>query len=900
MADKKKKLIVIDGHAIIYRAWHALPPLKTKKGLITNAVYGFTATILKAIKDMKPDYLIVALDEEGPTFRHEAYDGYKATREKQPDEFYAQIPYVKKVLEVLAITILSKKGFEADDIIGSIVNRFGKEPGLEIDIITKDFDIFQLIKKNVKVISLEKGISDFKTYDEDEVKKKYGLAPEQVVDFKALKGDPSDNIKGVPGIGEKTALDLIKKFESLDCLYKELEATKKIPAKLKEKLTTYKKEAFESKKLVKIVTDIPISQTLPDFEIKPIDTNEAYKLFSELEFRTLIPRLSTFSQEPRSVKTSEKVSYREPSSQDEIRNFFLSAAKVKVVSLDTETTGLDTVRDELVGASFSWKEKEGWWLTKKIINEHKEELALFLKNKDIEKVGHNIKFDLAVLTKAGFHIENISFDTMIASYLLSPGERNYTLDHQVFIEFGHRMTPITDLIGTGKDERTMAEVEPEKIRDYASADADFTLRLYKVLKEKIKKNGLERVFNDIEMPLIAVLSHMELSGIKIDVAELSKLNILLTKKLEKTEEKIYKLAGKTFNINSPQQLKEILFNRLKIPTRSIRSTKTGLSTAASELSKLKRLHPIIAEITTYRELSKLKSTYIDPLPKLINPETGRVHTSYNQTVTVTGRLSSSNPNLQNIPIRTEIGNQIRKAFVAEREYMLLSADYSQIELRIAAHLSKDKNMTEAFNKNRDIHRQTAAFINQVSEDKVTEEMRSKAKEINFGVLYGMNAYGISERTGVAPEEAQEFLDRYFSKYAELKSYRDGLIAMARKKGYAESIAGRKRYLPDLESQNFQLRQAAERMAINMPIQGSQADIIKIAMIECYRKLIEKEKEVKLILQVHDELVFEVPKQMAQDIASEVKSIMAGAYKLSVPLKVNVKIGTNWQELEELI
>lgn len=899
MTQKKKKLIIIDGHALIFRAWYALPPLKTRSGLVINAAYGFTSTLLKAVKDFKPDYMVVTLDEKGPTFRHKSYKEYKSQREEQPEEFHKQLPCIKEILKSLSITTLSKKGYEADDIIGSIVKRYHNTPDLEIDIITKDFDIFQLVNDTVKVIALEKGISEFKVFDNHAVKEKYDLLPKQLIDYKALKGDPSDNVKGVPGVGDKTALSLIKEFGSLKNLYDRLPKAKKINNTLKEKLLQHEKDARLSKKLVTIDCHIPIKKSLKDLALKPINTNKAFKLFSELEFRTLLPRLRDLQYKPLPA-TADKTTYEMPASDNALKKFLNILKKQKIIALDTETTGLDVLLNELVGISFSWKEKTGWWLDKPAINRFKKEVDAILSNPKIKKVGHNIKFDLGILDKEGFSLNGIAFDTMIAAYLISPGGRNYTLANQVFIEFGHRMTPITELIGEGKNQISMAKVSQKRLVPYASADADYTWRLYQKLHKRISERGVNLVFNRLEIPLIEVLHSMEKAGVKIDTKEIAKVDDLISKKIDDTTKIIYSLAGKKFNISSPIQLKEILFSRLKIPANTLRSTKTGLSTAASELNKLKGLHPIIDEIINYRELTKLKNTYLEPLPKLINLKTGRVHTTYNQTITVTGRLSSSNPNLQNIPIRTELGNRIRKAFVAEKGSVLLAADYSQIELRIAAHLSKDRNMTKAFQNDTDIHRQTASFINQVPENKVTETMRSAAKEVNFGVLYGMNAYGIATRTGVTPTTAQQFLDRYFYKYDQLKKYRDDLIEKARKSGYAESITGRKRYLPDLGSKNFALRNAAERMAINMPIQGSQADIIKIAMIECYNKLVKKYPGLKLILQVHDELVFEALQKDITVIAPQIKTIMSSAYKLSIPLKVKLEVGKNWQEMEEFI
>lgn len=895
---KKKKLIIIDGHALIYRAWFALPPLATKSGEIVNAIYGFTSTLLKVIKDMKPDYLAVALDEKGPTFRHATYGAYKATREIQPDDFYNQLPHIKDILKSLNITTLSKKGFEADDIIGSLAKSFKKED-IDIIIITKDFDIYQLLDGNVHILDMEKGLSEFKEITKTALKEKYGLTPEQVIDYKALRGDPSDNIKGVPGIGDKTARDLVQKFDTIENLYKQLPTTKKVTVRIKELLEANKKEAIQSKELVTIKTDMKIKEKLTDFELQPIDTGKAYELFTKFEFRTLIPRLSVMGKVEEQSTPINTEGYSAIKTKKELNDLIKQIEKKKLFAFDTETSGLNPLLDSLVGISISIEPKKAYWISAAFFENHRKAIEKIFASKTLLKTAHNMKFDIAVLRTAGIEVHGVFFDTLIAAQLLANGTREQGLKDLVFIEFGEQMTKIEELIGTGKKQISMADVPDEAIVPYACADADYAFRLYQIFEERLAEKKLDEVFYDMEMPLITILEKMERAGITLDENEINSLNNKVSKQLDKLTSSIYAIAGKEFNINSPKQLKEILFDMLEIPSDFLRSTKTGISTAASELQKLRHQHPIVEMILQYRELFKLQSTYLEPLPKLVNPNTGRLHTTYSQIGAATGRFSSNNPNLQNIPIRTELGNQIRKAFVASKGNVLLAADYSQIELRIAAHLANDTNMIEAFKKNADIHIETAAVINGVKESEVTALMRSRAKEVNFGVLFGMNAFGLSMRTGISPTEAQEFLAKYFEHYSGLRDYLKEIVTEARDTGYAESMFGRRRYLPDLHAKNAMIRQAAERMALNMPIQGTEADIIKLAMIELDKNLVSKHDDINFSLQVHDELVLEVPKSSVEKIAPIVTKSMTSIVAMKVPITVKLSAGPSWFDLKEL-
>ncbi|MFH1145367.1 MAG: DNA polymerase I [bacterium] len=906
----KDRLIVIDGNALIHRAYHALPPM-THNGKLLNAVYGFTSTLFRVIKELKPKYVIASFDLAGPTFRHEEYKEYKAKRIKAPDELYEQIPLVKELVAVLKIPIYTAQGFEADDIIGTVVTELSKKKDCpEIIIVTGDKDTLQLVTGNVKVYTFKQGINDSMLYDPEIIKEKFGLEVDQLIDYKALRGDPSDNIPGVKGIGEKTATELLQLFKTLDGVYQAVKkGDKKIKERIKDLLLSHKEEAIMSKQLATIRRDVPIHIDLRAAEFGQYDKGEAIKKLQEFNFKTIITRLADLpSANGENGQTSVGFEQRKDFNyilvtEDTFFDFYQGFKKQKEFSLDTETTGLKPRQADLVGLSVSWKEGEAYFIPKAVAEKHKIELTDVLVNTKIKKIGHNIKFDSQSLRQFGLITEGIATDTMVAAYLLSNGERNLSLDAQVLQRFGYETQPIEDLIGpTGKNQLTMDQVPLAKVSWYAAEDADWTLRLWNALEPELKKQKMLALFKDIEMPLVPVLAEMEYQGVKLDIKFLKEMSKDLAVQIDGIANKIYKQAGREFNISSPLQLKEILFDDLQIPTEGLRKIKTGVSTAASELEKMKGLHPIINLIGQYRELTKLQTTYVEALPDLINPKTGRVHTSYNQTVTATGRLSSSDPNLQNIPIRTEIGKEIRKGFIADKGNVLLSADYSQIELRIVAALAKDKTMLKVFKDGGDIHLTTAMYIHDLPKEKITEEIRRTAKEVNFGVMYGMGAFGLAERTGLSRQEAAKFIEKYFHTYPAVKKYIDKIIADAREIGYVETYFGRRRYIPDLLSSNFQVRNAAERQAVNMPMQGTAADIIKLAMIKVYEKFKNKEwfgKDVKMLLQVHDELVFEVKKEKVKEIAKEVKKIMETVVDFPVPLAVDTKVGVNWGEMEKL-
>ncbi len=914
MAQKKEKLIIVDGNALLHRAFHAIPPLTTKSGLMVNAVYGFVTILLRVLKDIKPNYAAVTFDLKAPTFRHQEFADYKATRAKQPDELYAQIPLIREIVTAFNLTIFEKAGFEADDLIGTISCALDAAANIETYIVTGDYDTLQLVDANTKVYTLRRSLADTIIYDDQEVKNKYGgLKPNQLIDFKALRGDPSDNIPGVRGVGEKTAIELLLEFKTLENLYQQYPKSKKVKPRTKELLSTYEADAWMSKKLATIKTDVPIKFSLQQCRLQSPDKDKLIKLFQELEFKSLLGKIPELEQklnltqsslQLKSKATNKKTSltkYHLIDSDDKLKNLISKLKKVKLLSLDTETSSANALQAKLVGISLAWETGVAYYLDyKKLANTKSLTTFIQLLEKQVKIVGHNIKFDLTALDQAGFKLPQPYFDTMIAAYLLSPGERRLKLDNLIFAEFGHEMIAIETLLGKkGKNQLSMDQLTAEKICDYACEDADYTWRLYKKIEPELKQTKLDKLFFTTEMPLVAILAMMEKHGIKIDEKYLAKLNIKVSEQISDLEKNIFTQAGEKFNIASPLQLKKILFEKLDIPTEGLKKIKTGISTAAGELEKMRGLHPVIDMIAEYRELTKLRSTYIEALPKLINPHTGRVHTSYNQTITATGRLSSSDPNLQNIPIRTTLGKKIRGSFIAEKNHLLLSADYSQIELRVVAHLSGDTNLIRAFQEGQDIHRTTAAFIFDVPFSKVDSDMRRKAKEVNFGVLYGMGPFGLAERTGISRMEAKQFIERYFKRFPKMKQFTDNIITQARQQGYVETLFGRKRYLPDINSGVAQVRNAAERAAINLPVQGTSADIMKLAMIAVWQNICSKNSAIKMLLQVHDELVFEVPAEQTDTAAALIKKEMENVAKLSVPLVVDVKMGKNWLDMKEM-
>jgi len=932
MSPKKKpKLLIIDGHALIHRSFHALPlSLKTSTGEIVNAVYGFASFLLNAIKDIKPDMIALALDKKGATFRHEAYSDYKATRVKAPDELHEQVPRVKELAEKLGITVFEIAGCEADDVIGTLV---AKVPEAEKIIVTGDLDTLQLIDEHTKVYTMSRGLNDSFIYDEKAVRERFGLNIDQMIEYKALRGDPSDNIPGVKGIGEKTAIELLKEFKTVKNLYDNIES-KKISERIRQLLKDHKKDALMSLDLATIRRDIKLSFKKEDLIFGNFDREKALNFFKEMEFKSLMPRLlqikgadkkAFIAQEQNRIdnkflRNKKDLKYTIIDDEIKFKKFLAKLKLQKRFAFDTETSDLDSFSSDLLGISFSFKEKEAYFISirQKTLAKKTEQTSLFdvtgsnkihewlkklqpiLEDKNVKKIGHNVKFDIKILKQFGVVVAGVDFDTMIAAYLLSPGNRQYSLDNLALHYFNFEKISSENLIGQGKNKLSFSEITLEKLGLYACEDADITFRLYKKLNQNLKKEKLDKLFSIMEMPLIECLVDMELNGIGLDINYLKKLEKEIDALIKKTEKAVWEISGTEFNISSTKQLQDILFNKLRISSFGLSKTKTGISTGAEELLKLKGRHQIIDLILNYRELTKLASTYIRNLPLLVNPITKRLHTNFNQTIAATGRLSSTDPNLQNIPVRTELGRQIRRAFVPKKGNTLLSLDYSQIELRLAAHLSGDPGLIKAFKNNEDIHTATAATINQIPFDKVTKDLRRKAKAVNFGILYGQGPHGLSQSAEISYEEAKNFIDDYFAAYPGVKKFIDQTLSQARHNGYVETIFGRRRYLEELNAQNMMMRRAAERMAINAPIQGAAADLIKMAMIEV-KKLLEKKykDKVLMILQVHDELLFETDPKLAKEISKEIKNIMENVIKLKVPIIVDVKEGADWENMKKI-
>lgn len=912
---KKERLVLVDGNALFHRAYHAVPHLTNKDGDPTNAVYGFANIMIKMMNDLKPKYVVVCWDKSSKTFRKEMYPQYKATRKSMDDELKVQVPFVKELVGALNLPFVELENYEADDIIGTFVEQ---SKDYETIVVTGDKDELQLIDEHTKIYMLRKGFSETHIYGLEEMIETYGLTPAEFIDLKALQGDSSDNIPGVPGVGPKTAVDLIQKYGSLDGVYQNLDDLK---GKLKERLEENKELAYLSYELSKIVRDAPIKLDLHHATLNQVDRQALHELFMRLNFKSLLAKLPPEMAGPEPGKNGDpslfddggvqggvrerahlkNVKYSSVTSQTELDILVKKLSGKDVIALDTETTSVDTMVAELVGISLSAKEGEAYYIPvgHKTGNQLKlkdvlETVRPLLEDPKVGKVGHNIKYDYQVLKRAGIHLQGIVFDTMVAAFLVNPIGRTQSLGDLAYGELGIEMIPIEELIGTkGKDQKSFDETDIEVATQYACEDADIAWRLYEELAPRLKKEGFDEIAKKTEWPLIPVLGDMELAGIELDVDFLTKFNKTLSKDILACQEKIWKIAGSTFNISSPNQLQDVLFNKLGLPTQGVKKGKTGYSTAANELDRLRGTHEIIDHISQYRELTKLKSTYVDALPGQVSEVDGRVHTSFNQTIAQTGRLSSINPNLQNIPVRTPIGREIRKAFVAPKGRVLVSADYSQIELRVAAALSKDEGMIETFTKGIDLHQQTAAELFGVKLEDVTKEQRYAAKTINFGVLYGMSAHGLTVATGMTHEESIAFIARYFEVRPKLKQYIEDTKAFAREHEYTTTLLGRKRPCPEINSNNHIISAAAERMAVNVPIQGTAADIYKLAMIAVAPKL---DDDTHLLLQIHDELIVETDKDKADTVAKILKDTMEAAYDLGVPLAVDTDSGKNWGEL----
>ena len=882
----KTRLFLIDGNSFCYRAFYAIRQLSNSKGQPTNAVYGFVTMLNKLIADEKPDMLGVAFDMKGPTFRHKKYDEYKIHRKPMPDDLAGQMAYIKEVVEAYNIPIFQMQGYEADDVLATIARK-AETKDIETFIVTGDKDALQLVNSHIKVYSTHK---EGLIYDADKVMETYGVGPDRMVDIMALMGDATDNIPGVLGIGEKTAVELISEFGSLDNLLKNVD---KIKSESKKKaIKDNEKMAILSKELAILDADVPVDIDFKELELKKPDDTRLLELFKELEFKTLLKNLT-----PKGKLDSK---YTLVDDEKKLKKLIGHLKDAKEFVFDCETTNVDPMLARLVGISFAWDIGDIYYIPFNKYHDVDTVLALLkpiFESEGIEKIGQNIKYEYIVLSNYGIKLKGISFDTMVASYLLNPSKSNHNLEDISFDYLNHKMTtPIEELIGKGKNAITMDMVDVEKVCRYCCEDSDVTLRVKKVLEKELSAKDLEELFYKVEMPLVEVLAVMEINGVSIDKDYLADLSIEMEKKLDKLTKRIYEMAGEEFNINSPKQLSKILFEKLKLPV--VKKTKTGISTDEEVLSKLALEHKLPESLLEYRELSKLKSTYVDSLPNLINPKTGKVHTSFNQTVTATGRLSSSGPNLQNIPIKTEEGRKTRKAFIAEsKDNVLMSADYSQIELRVLAHLSGDKELETAFKEGRDIHTYTASLVFGVDEKDVDPGMRNMAKTVNFGIIYGMSPYGLSQSLKIEVNKAKDFIDAYFERYPGVRQYLEGLIEEARQNGYVTTILGRRRHIPEINSTDGRLRSFAERTAVNTPIQGSAADIIKVAMISISAKI--EGMRSKMIMQVHDELVFDVPKGEVDKMKRIIKDGMEKVIELKVPVEAHIEWGANWLEMEKV-
>ena len=925
----KNRLFLLDAYALIYRAYYAFIrfPRIDSKGRNTSAIFGFVNTLEDVLRNANPTHIAIGFDPVGPTFRHKEYEAYKAQREATPEVIKASIPFIKEIINAYNIPVLEVPGYEADDVIGTVAKMVDREK-FDVYMMTSDKDYGQLTEPTINIYRPKYGGNDYEILNDKKVVEKYDIEyPSQVIDLLGLMGDSSDNIPGCPGIGEKTAVKLLKEFGTIENL---LDNTDKLKGAQKRNVEENREQILFSKYLATIKTDVPIKIDVNDFALKEINEEELKRIFEDLEFRTLLTRIFKDDNTPTPISPKGPVQgdlfatdntlfpaqnttteipsdfhdinstpnkYKMVEGDEEMASLCSELLKQKSVSFDTETTGIDPLTSEIVGISFAFKEGEAYYVP---LCENRDEAVRqvgifkqFFENEKIEKSGQNTKYDILVLRNYGIQVKGPLFDTMVAHYLLNP-ELRHGMDYMAEIYLNYRTIHIESLIGPkGKNQKSMRDIDPKIVSDYACEDADITLKLKNILEKDIRKNGLEKLYYDIEAPLIYVLSDMEWTGVRLDIAALSDLSILYTEELKKVENEIIEMAGIDFNVNSPKQTGEILFDRLKIIDKA-KKTKTGqYKTGEEELEKIRSKHPIIGKILEQRGLKKLLSTYIDSFPLLVNKRTGKVHTSFNQTVAATGRLSSTNPNLQNIPIRDERGKELRRVFIPDEGDLFMSSDYSQIELRIMAHLSEDANMLEAFNKGQDIHAATASKIYKTSIEEVDSDMRRKAKTANFGIIYGITPFGLSERLTIPRSEAKELIDGYFYTFSGVKKYMDESIEKGRENGYVETIFGRKRYLPDITSRNATVRGFAERNAINAPIQGSAADIIKTAMVRIFERLNKDNKKSKMILQVHDELNFNVVPEELDYMKRMVTEEMENAAKLTVELKTEIGVGENW-------
>ncbi len=913
-----KRFFLIDGSALVHRSFHAFSRAGlTSGGIDVGMLYGFLVSILSICRREKPDLMAVAFDTGAPTFRHQMFDDYKANRPPLNEDIRAQLPLLYEMIDLLRIPQLAKDGWEADDLIGTLAVE-GETAGLEVFMVTGDKDFYQLVTDKVKVYTLPtKSSSEPTIYDPESIKTKFGVHPSKVTDVLALMGDSSDNVPGVPKVGAKTAVSLINQYGSLDEVLRNAPDMK--PSKVSENLVTYAEQARFSKKLVIIDTTSPVDVKPQDLYYGPLNNVDARSWLTRLQFFSILSQLDEL-EPPKIAQPVKKHDYQCVTDAESLEAMIDELRKADLVSMDVETTSLDPMKADLVGMSFSVREKHGWYVAVNHFSGAPDyfkspsppvlrpgttfELAYILEqlkpiygDPELKKTGQNLKYDILVLKCYGCEVEGVVLDTMIASHLLDSSSRQHNLDYLAEIHIGFKKIPTRDLIGSGSKQISMADVKLERVVEYACEDSDIALRLTNLFMPRIKTEGFESLMGDVELPLMKVLVEMEQCGVALDLDMLSEMSTVFQAQMDKLVDEVHQIAGMPFNLNSTQQLADVLYNRLGLPPG--RKTKFGYSTDIGELERLAPVHELPAKLLRYRHLSKLLSTYIDSLPRMVHPITGRVHTSYSQTIAATGRLSSNDPNLQNIPIRTGEGGQIRRAFIAgEPDWLIMSADYSQIELRIMAHLSGDERLLQAFNEGLDIHSATAGWMYDMPQGLVTPDIRRQAKEVNFGVLYGMGDFGLAQRLGITRKRAKEFIDQYFRNFARVKEYIDEIHESVRKDGFVKTMLGRKRLIPEINSRNFQVRSNAERIAINTPIQGSAADLIKLAMIQVQRMLKAEDFRARMLLQVHDELVFETPPDELERLIKRVREVMAGAMTLKVAIEVDAGWGKNWLEAHQ--
>ncbi|MFZ7130932.1 MAG: DNA polymerase I [Eubacteriales bacterium] len=884
----KKKMIIIDGNSLIYRTFYGVRPMASSKGVPTNAIYGFANILINILDNYQPDYLGVAFDEKKPTFRHEQFEVYKAGRLKMPEELQTQIPLLYRMLEVMDIRKISLEGYEADDLIGTISKHFSKE-GIEVDIVTGDRDAFQLVDENIKILYTKKGISDLDIIDEKEIENKYGLIPKDLIEVKALMGDKSDNIPGVAGVGEKTALKLIKEYKTLEEVYNHLHEQK---GKLKERLNEDRENAFLSRHLATIVTEVPVEFELEEFETSNYQCPEAIDFFNALECYSIANKLS-----PKEIQKQENINIDKDviivDTSEGMQKFIYETIENKQVYLSWVMMH-DVDNHRSIYAIAAGIQEEIFYFTDEMLKTFFYETKSLLEDENIKKIGHNFK-DLYVLCmQYGISLKGIQFDTFIASYLLEPSDTRYDVNDLAQKYLNITIKNKKDLIGSGKKQLSFIAVVDEDKKNYIIHNCQVLMMLHEILSHSILELKMEMLFQDIEMPLMEVLASFEYAGFNIDKKELEGLDIEFDKRLDHLTEEIYGFAGRSFNINSPKQLGVILFDELKLPV--FKKTKTGYSTDADVLDKLQEYHPIIEKILQYRTIAKLSSTYVKGFKSMIFGDNHRIYSTFNQTVTTTGRISSSEPNLQNIPVRMEMGRMIRKIFIpSSPEHLLVDADYSQIELRILAHISQDETLISSFIQGEDIHTRTASEIFDIPLEEVTSLQRSYAKAINFGLIYGKQAFGLSQDLKITRKEAQDYINMYFGRYPKVEAYMRNIVLEAKEKGYVTTLYGRRRYIPEINSRNKIIAKAGERLALNTPIQGSAADIIKIAMVQVYRQLKKRGLKSQLILQVHDELIVDTYQQELEQVKEIIRVEMEDAAHLLVPLTVDINIGNNWYE-----